>query len=429
MNALLITPILGCVLATPPQPTRKVEFNRDIRPILSENCFICHGPAKSARKGGLRFDTEEGAKADLGDYFAIIPGKPGESKLIERITAADESQVMPPPSTNKKLSPRQIELLRQWIAEGAVWQQHWAFIAPARPTPPKVSNAAWPVNSIDRFILARLERDGLSPQPEASPVTLIRRVTLDLTGLPPTLKEIDEFLADCGLSTTSSDRQSKIANRKSKIDDAYRRLVERLLASPRFGERMVLDWLDAARYADSNGYQTDGTRAMWPWRDWVIDAFNKNMPFDQFTIEQIAGDLLPNPTVPQKIATGFHRNHMLNGEGGRIAEESRVDYVVDRVDTTGTIWLGLTVGCGRCHEHKYDPLSQKEYYPLYAFYNNIAESGGVDRRNGTAAPVLELPTPVEQKRLDEQSKKIAELESEFKQLSEQLQARQTSWEN
>jgi uncharacterized protein DUF1553/uncharacterized protein DUF1549/cytochrome c len=428
MNALLLTPIVGCLVATPPQRAGTIEFNRDIRPILSDNCFICHGPAKSARKGGLRFDNEDGAKADLGDYFAIVPGKPDESKLIERITAADQRKVMPPPSTNKKLSPRQIDLLRQWIAEGAVWQQHWAFIAPVRPTVPPVTNAAWPINSIDRFILARLEKDGLSPQREASPEILIRRVTLDLTGLPPTLAEVNQFLLDCGLSIAEPNDQSKIANQKSKIDEAYRRLVERLLASPRFGERMVLDWLDAARYADSNGYQTDGTRAMWPWRDWVIDAFNKNMPFDQFTIEQIAGDLLPNPTIPQKIATGFHRNHMLNGEGGRIAEESRVDYVVDRVDTTGTIWLGLTVGCGRCHEHKYDPLSQKEYYQLFAYWNNIAEVGGVDRRNGTAAPTIELPTPDQKKRIDEEAKKVADLEKQFRALNDELEARKAAWE-
>jgi len=310
----------------------------------------------------------------------------------------------------------------------------------------------WPKNPIDYFVLARLEKEGLTPMPEAPPETLIRRVTLDLTGLPPTIAEIDEFLREYA----SAKPQAK--------DEAYRKLVERLLASPRYGERMVLDWLDAARYSDTNGYQTDGTRAMWPWRDWVIDAFNKNMPFDRFTIEQIAGDLLPPPAPPskggeqflsppskggeqflsppleggaggvddivikRKIATGFHRNHMLNGEGGRIAEESRVDYVVDRVDTTGTVWLGLTVGCGRCHEHKYDPLSQKEYYQLFAYFNNIAEVGGVDRRNGTAAPTIDLPTPEQKKRIDGESKKVADLEKQFKELNDELQARQTSWE-
>jgi hypothetical protein len=294
---------------------------------------------------------------------------------------------MPPHKTGKKLTQQQIELIRRWIEEGAPWQEHWAFIAPKRPEPPFVKNAKWVKNPIDAFILARLEKEGMQPSPEADPRTLIRRVTLDLTGLPPTLAEVDAF----------------VEAYRAKPQAAYETLVDRLLASPRYGERMVLEWLDAARYSDTNGYQTDGTRAMWPWRDWVIDALNKNMPFDQFTIEQIAGDMLPGATIPQKIATGFHRNHMLNGEGGRIAEESRVDYVVDRVDTTGAVWLGLTLGCGRCHDHKYDPLSQKEYYQLYAYWNSIAEVGGVDRRSGTGAPVLELPT-------DEQKEKITSLE-------------------
>jgi Protein of unknown function (DUF1553)/Protein of unknown function (DUF1549)/Planctomycete cytochrome C len=417
MNASLLSSMLACLLAAPPEPARKIEFNRDIRPILSDNCYTCHGPAKSTRKADLRFDSEESAKEDRGGYRAIAPGKPAESELLKRVTSADDSKRMPPQSTNKKLSPRQIELLRQWIAEGAVWQQHWAFLAPQRPTLPVVENTSWPKNPVDQFILFRLEREGLPPMPEASPETLIRRVTLDLTGLPPTLAEIDDFLRDC-------------ASAKPQAQDrAYRKVVERLLASPRYGERMVLDWLDAARYSDTNGYQTDGTRAMWPWRDWAINAFNKNMPFDQFTVEQIAGDLLPKPTIPQKIATGFHRNHMLNGEGGRIAEESRVDYVVDRVDTTGTVWLGLTVGCGRCHDHKYDPVSQKEYYQLFAYFNNIAEVGGVDRRSGTAAPVLELPTPEQQQRIDKEASNVAELEKQFKELNAEWQARQPAWES
>ena len=416
MNTLFVTQVLVCLVGLTPQPARKVEFNRDIRPILSDNCFTCHGPAKSARKGGLRFDTEEGAKADLGGYFAVHPGKPGDSKLIERVTSGDKSKVMPPPSSNKRLTPQQIELLRQWIAEGAIWQQHWAFIKPQRPLLPPVKNAGWAKNPLDHFLLNRLEHEGLPPQLQATPETLIRRVTLDLTGLPPTIGEVEAFLKECKTAKPQA------------VDEAYSKLVERLLASPRYGERMVLDWLDAARYSDTNGYQTDGTRAMWPWRDWVIDAFNKNMPFDRFTIEQIAGDMLPNPTIPQKVATGFHRNHMLNGEGGRIAEESRVDYVVDRVDTTGTVWLGLTVGCARCHEHKYDPISQTEYYQLYAYFNNIAEAGGVDRRNGTAAPTIELPTPEQKAKIDAAGKFVAELEGQFKSLNDELQARQAAWE-
>jgi hypothetical protein len=373
------------------QPTRPVEFNRDIRPILADHCFTCHGPAKSTRKAGLRLDTRDGLFAEE----IVVPGKPQSSKVWERVSSTEAEHVMPPPGKNRKpLSATQLATLKRWIEQGAPWQNHWAFIAPVRPDVPQVKNTIWVQNPIDAFILARLEAEGLPASPQASKETLIRRVTLDLTGLPPTLQEIEAFLND-------------------PAPNAYENVVDRLLASPRYGERMVLEWLDAARYSDTNGYQTDGTRAMWPWRDWVIDALNRNMPFDQFTIEQIAGDLLPNPTIPQRIATGFHRNHMLNGEGGRIAEESRVDYVVDRVDTTGAVWLGLTVGCGRCHEHKYDPLPQKEYYQLYAFFNNVAEAGGVDRRNGTAAPVLELPT-------DEQKLKIVALETSIADKQRQL---------
>jgi hypothetical protein len=392
--ALLAMFMLPAVLVA--QPTKPVEFNRDIRPILSDNCFNCHGPAKTARKADLRLDTKEGA------LTVIAPGKLKESLLYQRITSIDPHERMPPEKTGKKLSAVQIDLVKRWIEQGAPWQEHWAFIAPKRPELPKVKNAAWVKNPIDAFILARLEQDGMAPSPEADARTLIRRVTLDLTGLPPTPSEVDEFVKDFASANPQA---------------AYEALVERLLASPRYGERMVLEWLDAARYSDTNGYQTDGTRAMWPWRDWVIDAFNKNMPFDQFTIEQIAGDLLPNPTIPQKIATGFHRNHMLNGEGGRIAEESRVDYCVDRVDTTGAVWLGLTVGCGRCHDHKYDPISQKEYYQLFAYWNSIAEVGGVDRRSGTGAPVLELPTP-------EQAEKIAKIEKGVSDLQTSFSARE-----
>jgi hypothetical protein len=386
-----------------------VEFNRDIRPILSDTCYTCHGPAKNARKGGLRLDTEAGAFTDLGGYRALVPGDLKESHLWQRVTAEDPKERMPPARSGKQLTKRQIDLMRRWIEQGAKWQNHWAFIPPRRPELPAVQNEAWPSNPIDHFILARLEKEKMHPAPEASRETLIRRVTLDLTGLPPTVAEVDAFLAD-----------------RSPV--AYEKVVDRLLASPRYGERMVLEWLEAARYSDTNGYQTDGTRAMWPWRDWVIDALNKNMPFDQFTVEQIAGDMLPNATVPQKIASGFHRNHMLNGEGGRIAEESRVDYVVDRVDTTATVWLGLTAACARCHDHKYDPISQKEYYRLYAYYNNIAESGGVDRRNSTAAPVLEMPTPEQTARIAKGTKRVAELEQEIADISERLLTADLDWE-
>jgi hypothetical protein len=407
-GALLLSP--APVRADEPRPGGKVEFNRDIRPILSDTCYTCHGPAKSTRKAGLRLDTEDGLFADLGEGRVVAPGKPDQSELWRRVSAAEPSKRMPPPKSGRKLTARQVELIRRWIEQGAKWQNHWAFIPPQRPALPALKDARWPRNPIDHFILARLEKEGLRPSPEASRETLIRRVTLDLTGLRPTPAEIDAFLAD-------------------RSPGAYEKVVDRLLASPRYGERMVLEWLDAARYADSNGYQTDGTRPMWPWRDGVIDALNRNMPFDQFTVEQLAGDLLPGATVRQKVATGFNRNNMLNGEGGRIAEESRVEYVVDRVNTTSTVWLGLTVACAQCHDHKYDPISQKEFYRLYAFFNNLAESGAVDRRNSTAAPVIELPTDEQKARMAEQTRIIGRLEKELRDLEARLLPLQTGWEH
>ncbi|MCH8048438.1 MAG: PSD1 domain-containing protein, partial [Planctomycetes bacterium] len=320
-------------------------------------------------------------------HRAIVPGKPLASSLYLRLVSQDEDERMPPPDSGRKLTAEQIELVRLWIEQGAKWEQHWSFVSPKRPATPTVRNKKWVRNPIDAFVLARIEQAGLSPSPEASKETLIRRLTLDLTGLPPTLEEIDAFLAD-------------------KSPAAYESLVDRLLRSPRFGEHMAATWLDAARYGDTNGYQSDGTRTMWPWRDWVIDALNKNMPFDQFTVEQIAGDLLPGAKPRQILATGFNRNHPLNGEGGRIAEESRVDYVVDRVETTGTVWLGLSIGCGRCHDHKFDPISQREFYGLYAYFNSIDESGGVDR-GGNAKPVMKIAAPQIAARIAELEKKIA----------------------
>lgn len=377
-----------------------VDFNRDIRPILSDACYTCHGPDEGQRKAKLRLDTKEGAFRLRDGKAIIVPGKSAQSELYQRLIA-DASERMPPVKANRQLKPEQIELIRRWIDQGAKWDGHWAFTPPRRPELPKVRDTHWPHNAIDYFILARLEREGLKPAPLAPAETLSRRVTLDLTGLPPTLPEIDNFL---------NARQGQSAR-----VDPYEQLVDRLLQSPRYGERMALDWLDAARYADSNGYQADGTRTMWPWRDWLIDALNRNIPFDQFTIEMLAGDLLPNATRAQKLATGFHRNHMLNGEGGRIAEESRVDYVVDRVDTTATVWLGLTLGCCRCHNHKYDPFTQKEYYQLYAYFNNVAETGGVDR-GGNAAPVMPLPTAEQNAKIESQQKHIADLEKRLQPL-------------
>ncbi len=393
--------------------TTPIQFNREVRPILSDACFQCHGPDKAKRKAKLRFDTEEGARVDLGGYHAIVPGKPDESELIKRITSADKSKRMPPPSAAVTLTPQQIDTLTRWIKEGAKWQKHWAFIAPERPTLPSVKNKIWPRNAIDYFVLARLEQEGLTPSQEADAVTLIRRMSLDLTGLPPTPAEVDDFVKawDAG------------AKRQAVVE----KLADRLLASPRYGERMAQRWLDGARYADTNGYQNDGERVMWRWRDWVIEAFNDNMPFDRFTIEQIAGDLLPKPTLEQKIATGFNRNHRGNSEGGIIPEEYAVEYVVDRVDTTATVWLGLTAGCARCHDHKYDPITQKEFYQLFAYFNNVPERGKAIKY-GNSPPYIKAPTREQQVRLKNLERRAINARLDFLLVEADLDAAQGAWE-
>ena len=344
------------MLAAPYLASGEVGFNREIRPILSDKCFACHGPDAAARKIRLRLDSEAASRADLGGRFAIVPGDSVKSELIKRVTATNPGLRMPPAHTGLKLSDREINALKSWIDEGAKWQKHWAFIPPQEARLPEVKNKQWARNGIDYFVLERLEREGMQPSPEASKITLLRRVSFDLTGLPPTLDEVDSFVKDSS-------------------PDAYEKVVDRLLRSPRYGEKMAIRWLDAARYADTNGYQTDAERHMWRWRDWVIDAFNRNMPFDRFTVEQIAGDLLPNATLDQKIATGFNRNHRGNSEGGIVPEEYLVEYAVDRVETMSTVFLGLTVGCARCHNHKYDPFTQREFYQLFAYFNNIPELG------------------------------------------------------
>jgi hypothetical protein len=329
-----------------------VRYSVDIRPILAEHCFACHGSDQAARKAKLRLDVREVA---IG-RGAIVPGKLNESKLVERILSPDPREIMPPRKTNRQLTAPQKETLKRWIADGADYEAHWAFVPPVRPKLPAVRNQAWLRNPIDRFVLAGLERQGLDPSPEAERTTLLRRLFLDLVGLPPSPREVDDFLAD-------------------RSPDGYEKVVARLLADPRYGERMALPWLDAARYADSNGFQQDGDNYQYVWRDWVIRALNANMPFDQFTIEQLAGDLLPNPTFDQRVATGFNRCHLLNGEGGAIEEEQRNVIVFDRVDVTATTWLGLTMACAQCHDHKYDPLSRKDYYQLFAYFNNVPETG------------------------------------------------------
>ena len=366
----------------------RISFNRDIRPILSDTCFQCHGPDEHKRQAGLRLDLKEAAtKAVESGQTAIVPGKTDASELVRRIVATNADLQMPPANSGKKLTARQIDLLKQWIAEGAEYQGHWAFLPIERPPLPTVNNAAWARNAIDRFVLARLEREGLKPSVEATRETLIRRVSLDVTGLPPTPAEVEAFLAD-------------------KSPDAYEKVVDRLLQSKRYGERMAMQWLDFARYADSNGYQVDSSRFQWPWRDWVIEAFNQNQPFDQFTIDQLAGDLLPNPTRAQNIATGFNRNHRLNGEGGIIAEEWRVETVIDRVETTGMTWMALTLNCCRCHDHKYDPITQQEFYQLFSYFNNIAESGTLQGETKNTDPLIVVPT-------DEQEAELTRLDGEI----------------
>jgi hypothetical protein len=368
-NIALSVAFAGALFAQTP----KVDFDRQIRPILSDNCFQCHGPDEKSRIAGLRLDTREGAFADRGKYKILVPGNPGASRLFQRISESNAARRMPPAHSERKLSPAQIALIERWIEQGAEWKTHWAFVPPVRPELPEVKRAAWGRNPVDRFVLARLEREGLSPSPEADRVTLLRRLSFDLTGLPPTPAEISAFLKD-------------------RSPGAYEKQVDRLLASPHYGERMSMQWLDIARYADTHGYHIDSHRDMWPWRDWVIRAFNRNEPYDQFALEQIAGDLLPEATQDQRIATGFYRNHMINYEGGAIPEEYLNEYLVDRVEVTGTAWLGLTIGCARCHDHKFDPISQRDFYRLYAFFNAVPEKG-LDGRKGNADPVLLLPSP------------------------------------
>jgi len=403
---LLLVAVANYALAA---PGVTVEFNRDIRPILSEHCYTCHGPDQSKRQSKLRVDIEDIAKSDLGGHFAISPGDPASSELIRRVGSNDTARRMPPAySGAAKLSDREIDLLTRWIAQGAKWQKHWSFIAPVRPDVPVVSDEKWPRNPIDNFVMARLDREGLKPSLEADKATLLRRVSFDLTGLPPDPKDVDAFLGDNSPS-------------------AYEKQVDRLLASPRYGERMAMRWLDAARYADTNGYQTDAERSMWRWRDWVIDAFNRNMPYDRFAVEQIAGDLLPGATGDQRIATGFNRNHRGNGEGGIIPEEYAVEYVVDRVDTTSTVFLGLTLGCARCHNHKFDPLTQKEFYQMFAYFNQVPERGNAFKY-GNSPPAITAPLPEQEARLASIEQKLALAERKAATAAPEIAKAQRAWE-
>jgi mono/diheme cytochrome c family protein len=392
-----LTPVIADERSDGKAASAPLDFNRDIRPILSDRCILCHGPDSKARASALRLDTREGATADLGGYAAIVPGQPDKSELVRRITSRDPGEAMPPPKSGKKLTAREVELLRRWIAEGAAYERHWAFVPPRRPAVPDVKDAAWCRNEIDRFILARLEREGLKPSPEADRETLLRRLTLDLVGLPPSPAELDAFLAD-------------------RSPDAYEKQVERLLASPHYGERWGRLWLDAARYADSDGYEKDKQREVWFYRDWVIAALNRDLPYDRFIVEQIAGDLLPGATQDQIVATGFLRNSMINEEGGVDPEQFRMEAMFDRMDAIGKSILGLTVQCAQCHTHKYDPLTQEEYYRLFAFLNNAHEAS------------LPVYTPEEQMRRAEIFRRIREIEDDLRRRAPDWPERMAAWE-
>ncbi|WP_437230914.1 PSD1 and planctomycete cytochrome C domain-containing protein [Planctomicrobium sp. SH661] len=386
---------------------REIDFNRDIRPILSNNCFQCHGPDAEDRKGGtdgLRLDTFEGATADLGGYQVVVPGHPEKSDLLERLTTTDADLQMPPPASGKKVSAEEIELLRGWIQLGSPYAAHWSFVKPVRPASPEVKFNGWARNDIDQFILTKLERSGHVPSPEADRRTIARRVSLDLVGLPPDPDEFQEFLNDSS-------------------HDAYERYVDRLLAKPSFGEHWARMWLDLARYADSAGYADDPERTIWLYRDYVIRAFNENKPFDQFTIEQLAGDLLPDPTADQRIATAFHRNTLTNNEGGTNDEEFRNVAVVDRVNTTLSVWMGLTMACAQCHTHKFDPITQEEYFRVFAIFNNTADA---DRKD--ESPLFNLFTAEQIREREKLQRAVEDAENSLKTMTPELQVAMEMWE-
>jgi mono/diheme cytochrome c family protein len=440
----LLAMMAGCcwTLSSLSAADDRVEFNRDIRPILSDNCFACHGPDEKTRQAGLRLDLAAQAHLKLeSGKTAIVAGRLDVSELVRRIEAADPNEQMPPADSGKHLTPAQINLLKRWIEQGSEYQAHWSFVPVQRPTIPQVrhsdpqprhsregGNPAPPPetsssphnrptapelhsflrNPIDNFVLARLAQEGLHPTMEADRERLLRRVTLDLAGRPPSIEEMDEFLADTA-------------------PDAFEKVVDRLLSSAQYGERMALDWLDAARYADTHGFNNDTTRYMWRWRDWTIDAFNRGLPFDQFIIEQLAGDLLPEPTLDQRIATGFNRNHVINSEGGIIPEEYRVEYVADRVHTTATILMGVSLSCARCHDHKFDPFTQREYYQFFAFFNNLNEQGEAGRV-GNAEPTIKAPTPEQSARQQEITRLIGSLDQAVQRRTDLAAQSISEWE-
>jgi hypothetical protein len=396
------------------EPVKGIDYNRQIRAILSDKCYKCHGPDAAERQAGFRLDERASATgpAESGET-PIVPGKPEASELVKRITADDESIRMPPADSPKKLTPEEIELLKKWIAEGADYQQHWAFVPPQRPALPPAGDSGWARQPIDLFIQARLAAEGLKPAADADRATLVRRATQDLTGLPPTIEAVDGFIDDTS-------------------PDAYERLVDRLQNSPAYGERMALDWLDAARYADTHGYHIDSGRDMTRWREYVIQSFNQNLPYDRFTVEQIAGDLLPKTgdereDLRRLIASGFQRNNMINFEGGAIPQEYLNAYIVDRVNTLGTVFLGLTVACSQCHDHKYDPIQQKDFYQLYAFFNTIPENG-LDGSKGNAVPLIKAPRESDRQHLSRLNDQIAALEKQVSGPLPEVDAAQAKWE-
>ncbi len=397
LACLLIAPSLLCA----EEP--KVDFGRDVRPILSENCYHCHGQDGKKRMAGLRLDTPEGATVERGGRSALVPGQSAASGIYQRITAEQPARRMPPVSSNRKLTSEQIDILKRWIDQGGDYSKHWAFEPPQRPALPANADPVWVKQPIDAFVSARLIAEKIPPSKPAPTWKWLRRASLDLTGLPPSPAEVDAFAKDV----------------QARGEAAYVSQVDRLLASPQYGERMAIDWLDVARYADTHGFNNDSTRSMWRWRDWVIASFNANQPYDRFLTEQLAGDLLPTPTLDQRIATGYGRNHVINSEGGIIDEEYRVEYVADRVRTLGMSWLGLTLECARCHDHKYDPITQRDHYRFFAFFNNIPEMGE-DGRVNNAVPFLPAPTADQQAR-------IRELESDISQLVPRTEKVERSW--
>jgi hypothetical protein len=409
--AVLLSPFMAFQLLAQEtgNAVQKLDFPRDVLPILSDHCFRCHGPDEASREAELRLDMREQAIAAHDGQAAIVPGQPDASELIRRIRATDDDTVMPPPDSLKQLSAEQKDILQLWVEQGAHYSGHWAFRSPKRVEPPISQQAAWARNEIDQFVLKRLESAGLDPSPTAARQIWLRRVTLDLIGLPPTIEELNAFLADAS-STAESD------------------VVDRLLASEEHAERMAMHWLDASRYADTNGYNNDETRTMWPWRDWVIHAFHSGMPYDQFVTEQLAGDLIPDATLSQRVATGFNRNHVLTTEGGIIPEEYQAEYVADRVHTAATVFMGLSMRCARCHDHKFDPVSQRDFYRFAAYFNNIPDKIVSYNSAKMAAPVVKVPSAAQQRELEQLTSQQQQLTVDLKARTESLDANVLTWE-